>query len=246
MSYPFNYPNITNCDVQSFFGRKTSTTTPTQHFTWQKPQGASFVWFTLIGAGGNGASGDGASNGGGGGSGAVTNCLIPAFLLPDSLVVQIGTSTQVTFRGKGNSLYTVLSASAGSNGTTSTGGTGGTTTIGGGVGAAGLYQCVAGQDGVWGGPITASSTTFLSGGSGSAGGNNVTANYGYINGPADTSAKAGFFLTQPIIVGLGGSCSTVDTSIGNGGIGCGGSGAFVNNTTTRGAGGPGAVFIISW
>jgi hypothetical protein len=44
MSYPINYPTPQNANVQVLY--KTDD--------WVKPQGASFVWFTLIGAGAGG------------------------------------------------------------------------------------------------------------------------------------------------------------------------------------------------
>jgi hypothetical protein len=89
--------------------------------------------------------------------------------------------------------------------------------------ASGFFQSTAGQAGAT--TIGASSTTFLSAG---AAGGTLTANYGYSNS-IDTK---GFFLLQPIIVGVGGK------GAGEGSIGCGGGGT--------GSGGPGMVLIASW
>jgi hypothetical protein len=86
-------------------------------YDWVKPQGASFVWFTLIGAGGGGG---GAvfevtenifQRGGGGASGNVTNFMCPAFLMPDQLRVTVGTG------GAGGAKATDTSASGGLSGT---------------------------------------------------------------------------------------------------------------------------------
>jgi hypothetical protein len=62
--------------------------------TWIKPRGAKFIQVFCLGAGGSGAtaaSAAGARNGAsGGGSGGITKALIPAFLLPDTLYIQVG------------------------------------------------------------------------------------------------------------------------------------------------------------
>jgi hypothetical protein len=227
MSYPINYPTPQNANVQIFYGPDSSTSTSTTR-TWVKPQGASFVWFTLIGAGGNG---DGTT---GGGSGAVTNFMCPAFLIPDSLRVTVpssaaGVGTQIRYQQKDTAGYQLLVA-ASANGSVA-----GQPVNGNAFTAMGFFQTVAGQDGVTGN-ISASTTTFLSGGSGGPSGS-VTANYGY-----STSASGGFFQMSPIIVGLGGSTNdTSDTGKPRGGIGCGGSYlSGVNN------GGPGLAVIITW
>jgi hypothetical protein len=71
MSYPINYPTPQGANVQIFTA---NTDDAADGFSgdWVKPQGASMVWFTLIGAGGGGgnaitdASGGNAYAGGGG------------------------------------------------------------------------------------------------------------------------------------------------------------------------------------
>jgi hypothetical protein len=96
MSYPINYPTPQGANVQIFRGTNGSTSNHYYLSDWVKPQGASFVWFTLIGSGGGGGGGaystllSNTYYGGGGGSGAVTNFMCPAFLLPDILQIQVG------------------------------------------------------------------------------------------------------------------------------------------------------------
>lgn len=217
MSYPINYPTPVNCNVQTFYAGLGNQ-------TWIKPQGASFVWFTLIGRGGNGN----ATNSGG--SGAVTNCLVPAFLIPDSLQIRVGVTTAnttVEYITAGTN-YTLLTANSGA---ALNGGAASTATS---FAAAGFYQSIAGQNGVSGGASSsASATTFLSGG---AGGGSYTANYGYSTG----NNRDGFFQTQPIIVGLGSVGSGSDSL--RAGIGCGGATGIASGN----AGGNGLVVIISW
>ena len=223
MSYPINYPTPQGANVQIFsLGPAFAQTTGNQS-TWVKPQGASFVWFTLIGGGGRGAAG----GGNGGGSGAVTNFMCPAFLIPDELRVVIGKgddataaafATTVIYQQKDGTGYTLLTANSGSSSTA------GAATAANAFSAMGFYQSIAGQAGA-SGAQSASTTTFLSGGAGNA--QAVTANYGY------TTASVGYFQIQPIIVGVGGGGNR------QGGIGCGGSDGLV-------LGGPGMVVIITW
>ena len=230
MSYPINYPTPQNANVQ-IFNRNTGSSgsqSPTQ--TWVKPQGASFVWFTLIGAG---ANGDGTN---GGGSGVVTNFMCPAFLIPDSLNIEVGLSLGVHTRiwyqytsGAGSAAYELIGAYSATSATAPTAYGANYFT------AMGFFQSVGGQNGSTG-TVTASATTFLSGG-GSAGGTS-TSNYGYSSGPVGAGTdRSGFFQFQPIIVSTGGFGGTI-TGIATGGIGSGGG--------VAGIGGPGLVVIITW
>jgi hypothetical protein len=215
MSYPINYPTPQGANVQIFNAPNRSGAN--NGVTWVKPQGASFVWFTLIGSGGNG---DGTT---GGGSGAVTNFMCPAFLIPDELSIRVGSSsatTAIRYQQKDGTGYLLLSAESG------TGSTGGAATAANAFTAMGFYQSVAGQAGS-AGAQTASATTFLSGG-----GTGVTTNYGYF--AAGVPNRNGYFLMQPIIVGVAGAVSGV------GGIGCGG------GSTVGSSGGNGMVVIITW
>ena len=218
MSYPINYPTPQGANIQYFYaGGQTD---------WVKPQGASFVWFTLIGAGGGG---DGSTTGGG--SGAVTNCMVPAFLIPDSLQISVGLGGAVGANGGQTSVqyynkaqYVLLTANGGA--VTGSAGTASTSNF---FSCMGFFQSIAGQNGT-GSNNTASATTFLSGGSGN--GLATSANYGY---STDAVVGNGFFQMQPIIVGVGSGGSS---QTGQGGIGCGG--------VLNGAGGNGLVVIITW
>lgn len=238
MSYPINYPTPQGANVQIFTNSGSPNNVVTRGVSaesWVKPQGASFVWFTLIGPGG---SGDPITNLSSGGSGAVTNCLVPAFLIPDELLIYVGAGelrgtisransyTAVLYQTPSGGPYELIRANGG-NGSNAGAATGSTF-----FSAAGFYQSIGGQIG-GGGATTPSSTTFL--GAGGQGG--VTANYGYF--PSSGSVKAdGFFQFQPIIVGAG---ANYDDSA-KAGVGCGG--AYGNNF--GGDGGPGLAVIISW
>lgn len=171
----------------------------------------------LIGPGGDG---NGTTDGG---SGGVTVWYGSALNVPDTLniragasIASTGTSTEVVYR-TANTVNTLLKANAAS------GSTAGTAETAGVFAASGFYQSIAGQSGSASSP---SSTTFLTAGGGFT---SKTANYGYGIG----NDANGFFMLQPIIVGMGGSNS------GRGGIGCGGGSA-------SGVGGPGMVLIASW
>ena len=235
MSYPINYPTPQGANVQIFQApvRPVATAWTAE---WVKPQGASFVWFTLIGAGGSTDNTN--TNLQGGGSGAVTNCMVPAFLIPDVLQVRVGkggangangTDTLLLYQQKIGGGYTLLTAQGGVSGTTSgAGGAASTPTF---FSAMGFYQSIAGQGGV-NGAQAASATTFLSGGSYNGA---VTANYGY------STNSNGFFQMQPIIVGAGASGAAGQVT---GGIGCGG--GTLTSSATRGMGGDGLVVIVTW
>jgi len=273
-----NYPTPQSANFQAFYGGGTGTTTNTPK-DWVKPQGASMVRMLLIGAGGGGG---GANSAGGGGSGAVTQWIGPAMFIPDVLRINVGSggagalgggngglggSTTVDYQAKDGTGYTLLTASGGSGGNGSTGGAGGSAMTNNYFGASGIFKSVAGQNGANSGSnVTASSTTFLSGGAaGSPTGNDaglsVLSKYGYpelSGGATSNNGQSGYFLLQPIMVGYGGSggggqpaASTDGFRGGNGGIGCGGGGAGRSITSSAyngngGRGGDGAVFIWSW
>lgn len=269
MSYPINYPTPQGANVQMFFANATSAAT--QKETWTKPQGASFVFFSLVGAGGSGgnATSDGTAGaaGGGGGSGSVLNCLVPAFAIPDQLQVAVGgrrqgangASTEVIYQQKDGTGYTLLSAGGGVVGDTATvvtpgvsvdavGGAGGT------VGASafralGFSNGTTGQTGSTGNTAqTLPTDIFVIGGNGGSGAI-VTGHYGY---PTALGGQ-GYDVISPIINGrtsrsINGA-STVSNALAQyAGFGCGGNGAFTSSaTTTYGLpGGPGLAVIISW
>jgi hypothetical protein len=233
MSYPINYPTPQGANIQIFYApggpvnvglSNQFNSSPT---SWVKPQGASFVWFTLIGPGG---TGDGTPAGGG--SGAVTNCMMPAFLIPDELVVQVGcgqqsgviaSNTYIYYRGKGNTMYELLRANGGN---LSGYGQASSSNY---FSAAGFFQSMAGEPGV-SGTVSPASYTFLSGGTTSG---LITANYGY---SSDTTSR-GYFQFQPIIVGVGADATGSPPK--KAGIGCG-------SGNNGGTGGDGLAVIISW
>jgi hypothetical protein len=265
----FNFPTPQQSNYQEFYGGGTSQ-------DWTKPRGVSMVRFMLIGAGGGGGNGNTSSGSGGGGSGAVTSWIGPAIFIPDVLRITIasgGTSsvnagvTSVIYQAKDGTGYTLLTANGGNSGNTININPGN----GGGVmnanyfTASGIFTSTAGQNGTGGSAsgaganISASSTTFLQGGAGGAGaaantGGSVTPNYGYTVLPATTAGGTvaganGYFITQPILLGVGGAGGTTSTAVGTGGgrggIGCGGGGSGEDGNS-GGRGGDGAVFIWSW
>ena len=268
MSYPINYPTPQGANIQIF--KEGGTTSD-----WVKPQGASFIWVTLIGSGGGGGAGNSSSGGGGGGSGAVTNYMGPAFLIPDVLRVYVGKSSltasaadasTLTYQQKDGTGYLLLNANGGVTAIANTvAGAAGAADVSNYFSCMGFFQSIAGQAGTDGGGSsgagvdqTASATTFLSGGAGgSSGASNtgggVTANYGYslpqTTAGGTVKGRDGFLYTQPIIVGLGGTGGTTSTTGGTvggkGGIGCGGGGAG-EDAGTGGLGGDGMVVIITW
>jgi len=255
MSYPIKYPTPQGANVQTFNYATTVTSTggATQtNATWVKPQGASFVYFCLIGSGGGGGNGDSGipATGTGGGSGAVTNFMCPAFLIPDSLVVKVGrggiasdtgTTTEVGYKLKGGSYYTLLTADTANSGTTGgSGGAGGPGMADNYFTAMGFLNSTTGQAGAnEGGNISASTTTFLSGG----GANTVsTGNYGYV---VNNAGNQGYFQTQPIIVGVGPTNADVTFTPAKRAVtGCGGAGGDLDRE--GGSGGHGMVVIITW
>jgi hypothetical protein len=258
----FGFPTPQGSNYQEFYGGGTTR-------DWIKPRGASMVRMLLIGAGAGGRSGSTSLGGTGGGSGAVTEWIGPAIFIPDELRISIGAggatdaaggNTSVLYQAKDGTGYTLLTA----NGAASD--VAGAAFTNNYFGASGIFKSTSGQAGAAAATaITASTTTFLSGGAGGSStttvaGANVACNYGYptISGGAGTTGgngANGFFLTQPIMIGVGGaggggkSTAGAGGNGGKGGIGCGGGGG--GRGTTSGAalggnGGDGAVFIWSW
>jgi len=180
--------------------------------------GVSHVYMLLIGGGG---SGDATT---GGGSGGVTVWYgaaqhVPNFLLIYPAIAGDGSSVSTRFR----TTTTILVAYGG------TGSTGGSAFAANQFTASGFFRSTAGQDGSTAG-ISASATTFLSGGGAST--SAITANYGYALSTSSSNLN-GVFQMQPIIVGVGSKGTAT------GAIGCGGG-------LTSGIGGPGMVLIASW
>jgi hypothetical protein len=209
-------------DVKIFYGDSSNAPLYRYLKSWNKPVGVSHVYMMLIGGGG---SGDGSS---GGGSGAVTVWYGAAQHVPDTLAILATASGQ----DGGNATYVwARNAIAPTTSNFLLRAQGSNTTVAGAADSAnqftasGFFQSVAGQVGATGSPST-STTTFLSCGSASG---PLNSNYGYSQ---TAPSNNGFFIMQPIIVGVG----AISTS--NGSIGCGGG--------SNGFGGQGMVLIASW
>ena len=141
---PFN--NLPDNSKVDWFMQPTATN---EVHTWTKPVGCNFVYIVAAGGGGYGgngftrAAGVAGGGGGGGGSSQLITMLVPAFLLPDTLFIKVGTggknATSTSAFPTIISAYRVTSATEyylasgnglnGSNGTTSAGGTGSGATI---------------------------------------------------------------------------------------------------------------------
>jgi hypothetical protein len=207
-------------DVQIFYGA--GGVADAHQRAWNKPVGISHIYMMLIGGGTNGDNA-----GTGGGSGAVTVWYGAAQNVPDSLIVTLSRGNSIDTTVSARFSNSTLTPTALLTASTSVGTAGGSAMTANQFTASGFFQSVAGQAGSAGG-ITASATTFLSGGGPS--GNTQSVNYGY--GQSSATNLNGFFMLQPIIVGAGG----IGTS--KGGIGCGGG--------DGGTGGLGMVLIASW
>jgi len=270
----FNFASPQSANYQAFYGGGTTQ-------DWIKPRGASMVRMLLIGAGGGGSNstfhtgggsgaittwigpaifipdqlkvviGAGGAGGVGGGGGSLGSA---------------GTATSIYWQGPSASAgYLLLTANGGSGGANGAGGAAGIASSNNYFGASGIFNSIAGQAGATG-AITAPTTIFLSGGAGGSTttggvGSNVAVNYGYptvtggatvLAGTSGNPGNNGYFIMQPLFLGIGGAGGGGSTTTGGiggkGGIGCGGGGAGVGGTTTAtgGQGGDGAVFIWSW
>jgi hypothetical protein len=270
MSYPINYPTPQGANVQ-IFTANTNAAADDFSATWVKPQGASMVWFTLIGAGGGGGDADSdgviSGYGGGGGSGAVTNCMMPAFLIPDILQIQVYAgvpsndvpNTNVFYQQKNGTGYLLLEADSGAaggfgNSAAGAGGAGGSASTSSEFSAAGFFQSIAGQSGATGNDnLATSTTTFLQGGG--AGSASIAASqYGYGRNTA-TFNQYGYAMMSPILVSVGSTqtgssfISLAEAQITKNGFGSGGGGASITSGTDRkygGRGGDGLCVIVTW
>lgn len=265
MSYPINYPTPQNADVQIFsVGGSTSD--------WVKPQGCSFVFFTLIGAGGDGAGGTTSAGGGGGGGGVITVCLVPAFLIPDVLSVFVGKGgagsgganrTVVEYRLKSTSSFLLLAATSSANASGSTGQSGGASFGSNYFSAMGFVNSISGQGGTNAGSNLTASTVLTGGAGGGASlyttGGSVTPFLGYpaiSGGNVNGDGRNGISIFSNLLLSCGGSGGGGGTSIGStaggnggdGGFGCGGGGGGIcaSGSSQGGKGGDGLVVIVSW
>ena len=205
-----------NADVQIFYGTNSiGANASTNWRSWTKPPGVSHVYILLIGAGGNGDGGSG------GGSAGIYVWYGAAQNVPDVLRIKLGvggtTNTEIFYFNQNTAVPSLI------NGSTPSFAGPASAPDPRPFGASGFTNLVAGQAG---NTASASTTTFLSGGVNGT----VTANYGYTNPSNDAK---GYFLLQPMIVGVGSTGSK------NGEFGCGGGFNY-------GYGGPGMVLIASW
>lgn len=267
MSYPINYPTPQGANVQIFRGGDNGTTAHLYTRDWVKPQGASFVWFTLIGAGGGGSasfldsSGPFYFSGGGGASGNVTNFMCPAFLLPDMLQVRLGrggdgslttnpdiapsngtsgTATYITYQQKDGNGYTLLQASGGGAGLGVSGyGTGGTASAAdaGGPMTAAGFYNAVGGQNGATGNVSITTNGFTFIMGGQAGGDTSVVIAGYYGYSA--SMRGGYSQLSPIPLAIP-NTSTTSASLKSTpqSFGCGGSGGGVAGVS-GGSGGRG-------
>jgi hypothetical protein len=269
MSYPISYPTPQGANVQIFRGGDTNTAAHVVPRDWVKPQGASFVFFTLIGGGGGGGGnyyssspGD-RSRGGGGASGNVTNFMCPAFFLPDVLQVAVGKggagaawagadvpgnngsdglATRIVYQQKAEADYLLLAASGGGGGLGSPNGS----TPGTGGTASGVNA---------GGPMTAAGFYSSTAGQNGATNNEITTNglTFLLGGSGDSTLNqvtgyygykatpaVGYAQIQPIIQSISGGAAKSP-------FGAGGCGADPDLASGRAPdGGDGMVIIVTW
>lgn len=202
--------------------------------TWRKPEGAQFVYFMLLGAGGAGGATDGVSDGGTGGRGGCARFFAPAVLVPDHLMISVGragegafsgTGTIVMYRTPGDSLVSLMTAGGGGSGSAGANGSDGA------AGGSAMTVC---------GVASFEGALFLS--SGVTAGSAVNPSYGY---PPLPVGVGGFFLTSPILVS-GATASSPSGSTRSAGNGSGASGQDAASTYSPSLGGHGYAAIISW
>ena len=217
---------VAGADVKLFYG-PAAPSLVNNNQTWNKPVGVSHVYMMLIGGGGGGDTNYG------GNSGNITVWYGAAQNVPDNLIVSVGyggsgnaVGSASSVQYKGSTLTNLLTASRGNTSTSAN-----TADAANQFANSGFYQNTLGQVGA-ATSISASATTFLS----SGGGGVITGNYGYTT---NATSGNGFFQTQPIIVGVGGS-GTSDTI--KSGIGCG----AARGNPAGASGGPGLILIASW
>jgi len=222
---PFHIATPQGCNIQTFYGLTSSISDANNVYrnyqSWNKPVGVSHVYMMLIGGGGEGQGGTPPPPNSGGASGVVTVWYGAAQHVPNSLLVRAPAEADADFGDTTVSIWTddiydLLTARSGST----------TPMSANSFTASGFFQSVGGAPASTG-DATPSATTFLSSGSDTA---VATANYGYTGG----AGSNGYFIMQPIIVGLGGRLNAPD-----GGIGCG-------SHRTSGKAGQGMVLIASW
>lgn len=240
---------ISNVEAKQivYYGTAASGTV-TDWQIWTKPSGINHVAFTIIGAGGGGA-GYSSFGGGGGGSGGITQIIIPAAFLPDSVYMRIagpspggvgtsgtvGQSTYISVYRSTSAAYILGYANGGGAGVNNSAGSGATAAAISNMPLVANFHYIArgGSAGGAGGNPTGTSVTANYTLSGGAGGSGTGSNGGQITG-------SGIMPTIPGgVAGFNGN--------GNHGIwfwkgfkGCGGSGGAVGASSIPGKGGNGA------
>jgi len=109
-----NLPNKTDQNTYIFYANASGSISGSFQ-TWNVPEYATFLHFTVIGGGGGGGgsavlSGASRKGAGGGAPGGLVAVSIPAILLPKTLYLQVG------FGGAGGARATVLGGNAGNGG----------------------------------------------------------------------------------------------------------------------------------
>lgn len=156
-----HFPPSQSCDVKIF-----NNPTPVTNLGWttySRPRGKTMLAGIVIGGGGGGGGGftgiatSARGGGGGGGSSAVTRFVVPLYLLPEIMYVQVGAGGQGVGSGGGTAGSGVLSylsvypstdinnIIAGSGNAAATGGGTGTGAAVGAAGAAGSVIALANQ-----------------------------------------------------------------------------------------------------
>ena len=225
--------------------------------TFTKPRNAKFIQIFCLGSGGGGAGGSftatttARGGSGGGGSGGIVRGIIPAFLLPDIIYIDVASKglggTSGALGTTGGISYVALAprvleetlickssnaaAGRGVVASTAAGGAGGaaatvasTTTTA--FGNLGLFTAIAGVIGLAGGSSTTAgiSTTALA--------TNLTTGGAGGAGKATSTFNGGSILPAPVLL-----TSTVNGGIANGGDGDSGYGTLQPFCSTGGAGG---------
>jgi hypothetical protein len=242
-----NHISTPNKNTQIFYASNLSATAgETTWQTWQKPPGVTLVHFFVLGGGGGGGAGsllNGGNSGGGGGSSAQCSLLFPAWSIPDTLYIAVGTggAGQVPGGGASAGIRSLVAISpndsrnyilcfawgggGGQNG--SQGGLGSATSIADAPlaslgfpswGAAATNVSLIGQSGGnsttgVGGGITLPTTGLVVTG-GTGGGGNGAAGAGGFAGGAFSVPSGGVF--PALSSGVGGSTTTSGTNGSNG------------------------------
>ena len=200
--------------------------------TWEKPRGAKMIEFFLVGAGGGGGQGATSTiaraGGAGGGSAGITKGLIPAFLLPDTLYIQVpigvvgasGSISYVSLAPTASANAVILASSTGlaspgaglGGGGSNVGGAGATifTNAAGAHSTLSIYTAIAGVTGITGvtsagSNISSLASSLVTGGAGGAG---HSATAGDIQ-PGGSVLSASVILTSTVQGGLSGSSTLI-------------------------------------